>query len=252
MITENKFKRYKSITRNIKIYNSWRAVKFTKKGKKIGYCQSWDKYDNFYNDMFSSYVDGYVLNRLDKEVIFSKENCVWSDRSELTRRSKCNLEYMGETKNLLDWCLIYQLNYNGVRQRYHKGKNYTTEQILFGKNTGKQNKVSCSKEVKGKILRIKASKMVSQYKLKDKKRGYTSGFDFEWFIDNILDKSCVYCGSDKKIGADRIDNNIGHTKENIVPCCYRCNVVRGNSFTHEEMVKLGQFIKHNIDKPINA
>ena len=39
-------------------------------------------------------------------------------------------------------------------------------------------------------------------------------------------KPCVYCGDTKRIGADRIDNTKGHTKENCVPCCIECNIAR--------------------------
>ncbi len=27
---------------------------------------------------------------------------------------------------------------------------------------------------------------------------------------------------------DRIDNGFGHTKSNVVPACYRCNLIRGS------------------------
>ncbi len=27
---------------------------------------------------------------------------------------------------------------------------------------------------------------------------------------------------------DRLDNSKGHTKENVVPACYRCNMIKGN------------------------
>ena len=42
---------------------------------------------------------------------------------------------------------------------------------------------------------------------------------------------------------DRIDNNKGHEINNVVPCCYECNVARGNNFSFEEMKLLGKTIK---------
>lgn len=47
----------------------------------------------------------------------------------------------------------------------------------------------------------------------------------EWFIENILNKKCIYCGETDwhLLGADRIDNSKPHTEDNVVCCCKRCN-----------------------------
>ena len=39
---------------------------------------------------------------------------------------------------------------------------------------------------------------------------------------------CIYCGETdfKLLGADRIDNDKPHTKDNCVPCCSQCNLER--------------------------
>lgn len=64
------------------------------------------------------------------------------------------------------------------------------------------------------------------------------------FIKIIKENECIYCGDDSnKIGFDRIDNNLGHTLNNIVVCCEICNMTRGNRFTHIEMIEIGQVIK---------
>lgn len=59
---------------------------------------------------------------------------------------------------------------------------------------------------------------------------------------NIIRKNCTYCGSApaqlKKFktkkspsllynGIDRVDNNIGYTAKNSVPCCFICNKAKG-------------------------
>ena len=67
--------------------------------------------------------------------------------------------------------------------------------------------------------------MISSYKVKDfKNNADICDFSIDWFIDNIMLKPCVYCGDTKRIGADRIDNTKGHTKENCVQCCIECNI----------------------------
>lgn len=41
---------------------------------------------------------------------------------------------------------------------------------------------------------------------------------------NIWQKPCKYCGAEiKTIGLDRLDNKLGYTVDNAVPCCIVCN-----------------------------
>ncbi len=153
------------------------------------------------------------------------------------------LEYQGITKTLVEWCAELNLNYQGVRQRKFKSKGtLTSEEILFGK-IKKPKKLLL--DVNGLPLqkqRSKVSKMLSQYKLKDIKKGYEySDISIDEGI-KLFNQPCIYCGDTKNIGLDRIDNSKGHTRDNVVPCCYTCNVARSNNFTHEEMFELGKTI----------
>ena len=52
----------------------------------------------------------------------------------------------------------------------------------------------------------------------------------EWYIENILLKSCVYCGETDwhKLGCNRKDNSKPHTIDNVECCCRRCNYKLGN------------------------
>lgn len=42
---------------------------------------------------------------------------------------------------------------------------------------------------------------------------------------------------------DRKDNSLPYTIDNCVSCCWDCNNLKSNKFTHEEFLKLRQFIK---------
>ena len=48
-----------------------------------------------------------------------------------------------------------------------------------------------------------------------------------------------------------IHNNRGHEIGNVVPCCYECNVARGNNFSFEEMLLIGKAIKKIKKERIN-
>ena len=138
----------------------------------------------------------------------------------------------------------YGLNYNGVRQRYFRGKNYTSEEILFGKFiTSTRNVTSASDLDFEQQKKDKISKMLSAYKCKDKKHGREFSISREFMYDVVFNKRCIYCGDTENVGLDRIDNTKGHTEDNVVPCCYECNVARGDNFTHEEMFEIGKAIR---------
>jgi len=52
-------------------------------------------------------------------------------------------------------------------------------------------------------------------------------------------RPCHYCGFPrpaKGIGLDRINNGLGHTLKNSLPCCDECNIARSNHLTVAEMI----------------
>lgn len=233
-----------------KLYQSWRSFRFTEKGKKAGFVEEWRDYSSFYDSMISSYTDGHVLCRVDRTKPFSKENCLWLAKSDVPNGNECQLEHLGETKYLKEWCIIYGIFYPAARQRYirREKRKFTSEEILYGRRRQLQKDKLDFDSLAEVEKRSKASKMMAQYRLKDKARGHQSEkISIDWFIENIITKNCSYCGTDKKIGADRVLNHKGHTKDNIVPACYRCNTMRFNHFTYEQMLKIGDFISREID-----
>lgn len=231
------------------IYNSWRAIRFTAKGKKSGNSDSWNSYRNFYSDMNETWEKGMHIARMDINLPFSKENCIWVTPSEAAaiRDSTIIIDYNNEVHTIVEWAEIYKLSVNGIKARYHSRNNcsppLSVDEILFGKKKEKRRLVISAHELEGLKIRQKASKMISSYKRKDYSRRYLCDLTIDWIIDNILFKECVYCGTKEKIGCDRIDNRIGHIKSNVVPCCIGCNMTRGDNYTYEEMLMLGPVIK---------
>lgn len=86
--------------------------------------------------------------------------------------------------------------------------------------------------------------MIGAYSRIDREKGLQCTLTKEFMLSEILSKPCFYCeDADSPIGCDRIDNRLGHTPENVVPCCALCNRARGDRFTHAEMVELGKTMR---------
>lgn len=225
-------------------FNSWRGLVRSKRGAKIGFPEEWKDYNVFEKDTIVGWQKGMILCRKNESEPFSKDNYEWREKGQEKFEKLVKITFNGETKTLLEWCADLGINYQGARQRYFKGKNYTVEQILFGKRKRLATVISDINELNDEQeKKNKVSKMLSQYRLKDKKKGLVCDIDNKWLQDVITNGKCVYCGDTKRLGLDRIDNSKGHTKDNVVVCCYDCNVARGNNFSYEEMMVLGKTIK---------
>ena len=239
---------------NTYIYNSWRSIMYTKKGKLAGISEEWRFFKMFYNDVSLSYNTGNRLCRIDKSKIFSIDNFVWLSDNEksILNGNSIVIELDGESKTIKEWSAISGRSYNSIKNRYYKHKDLSNKEIIYGTLSKPKRDTKDRSECEN--IRIKVSKMCSSYRIKDLKKGLKYNLDIDWFINNIVYNKCIYCGDDKNIGCDRIDNSIGHIKSNVVPCCYTCNVVRNNIFSVEEMKILGSVIskikKKRIDDTI--
>lgn len=61
----------------------------------------------------------------------------------------------------------------------------------------------------------------------------------QWIVDNIFPNTCHYCGKKgwEIMGCDRINNDLPHTPDNVVPCCLSCNDKKGTK-TYEDYIKM--------------
>lgn len=76
------------------------------------------------------------------------------------------------------------------------------------------------------------------------------GLSFEEFA-KLTSSPCHYCGRRNSNcykgrtynGIDRKENKKGYHTSNVVPCCSRCNSVKGEHVTYKEMLKIGKILK---------
>ena len=63
---------------------------------------------------------------------------------------------------------------------------------------------------------------------------------------SLLLYPCTYCGGTlPKLGCglDRKNNKQGYVENNVVPCCFTCNRVKGSEFSYEEMLSIGDLLR---------
>ncbi len=94
-----------------------------------------------------------------------------------------------------------------------------------------------------KTQKGRANNLISTYKHLDRK--YNRGectLTTDWVVKNIFTSSCHYCGETDwhKLGCDRIDNTKPHTPENVVSCCWKCNLKKQKTPYDEYMRLVGK------------
>ena len=86
---------------------------------------------------------------------------------------------------------------------------------------------------------------IRSYKRAAKKRR------FEWGLTTIaayqlMESPCCYCGAGAPNGIDRVDNKLGYTTTNVVPCCNMCNVAKNNHSLPEFLAWVQRVHSHSI------
>lgn len=90
-------------------------------GKNIKICEEWlNDIENFFNwAKNNGYSDKLTIDRIDSNKDYSPDNCRWITMAEQNKNKSNNIwiTYNGETKLLVDWCKLLNLNYFLVHKR---------------------------------------------------------------------------------------------------------------------------------------
>ena len=128
--------------RKTRIYYIWNAMKQRCSNKKfkdyhiyggrgITYCNDWETFDGFYNDMGQSYIEHLekygakdtTLDRIDPDKNYCKENCRWAtiEEQSYNKRETIREEIDGQLLTLKEISLKYNIPLTTLYSRYEKG-----------------------------------------------------------------------------------------------------------------------------------
>jgi hypothetical protein len=164
-------------------------------------------------------------------------------------------------------CKYCKKEFNDDEDTRHPNRVYCSKRCnaldnIAGKSGKNHPRWKGGKEAKNKRFRMSAKGIYNDLKKNSVKRNREFPLErnefIEWF--DSKPKKCFYCGISEKFVAgkyktssghkinrltiDRIDNSKPYSIKNIVWACYRCNSIKSNFFTADEMKELAEkFIK---------
>lgn len=86
-------------------------------GRGITYCDKWETFEGFLDDMESSYQRGLSIDRINNDKGYSKENCRWATQKEQSRNTRQNRLFKGKT--LVEWSELLGIKRSTLAQRVY-------------------------------------------------------------------------------------------------------------------------------------
>ena len=109
-----------------KMYWVWSSIKNRCNDKNnkyywwswITYCDNWNNFEWFYEDMKDSYKEWLSIDRINNNWNYCKDNCRWATAKEQQRNTSFNKIY--KWKCISEWCEIFWLNSSTIFNRINK------------------------------------------------------------------------------------------------------------------------------------
>jgi len=115
-------------------YNAWSNMKrrcndkngqdyFRYGGRGITYCDEWESFEEFWEDMKDGYLPGLTLDRIDVNGNYCKDNCRWATfkMQQNNKRNNHIVEYYGKTYTLSELSDATGKNYSSILTRLRSG-----------------------------------------------------------------------------------------------------------------------------------
>lgn len=93
-------------------------------GRGIKVCNRWkESFDNFLEDMGSTWFKGASIERIDVDGHYSPENCKWIPFSEQSKNRRCvrRFEYKGKMMTIRELAEYSKVSYRTLKDRIYKG-----------------------------------------------------------------------------------------------------------------------------------
>ena len=160
------------------------------------------------------------------------------------RRNRENKRYLEDEKyrkKILELRKI-QRDENKYGQKERKRNYQKTEKGKIANRSRNKRHYEKDPEKQRKRMRVVDTKPKRQYAM-IKRRATKASIPFELTLADFIEirskNICYYCQiplNPTAPGLDRLDSAKGYSKDNCVPCCLRCNTIKRDYLTPEEMI----------------
>lgn len=127
------------------------------------------------------------------------------------------------------------------RRNYRKNPDHHTARQREWRAANQHRAADIGKRSRIKNVESTLRAVFSGYRKRAEKRALAWCLDFSAFRALVLNTVCAYCGVSPvtdangiaRLGIDRVDNMLGYSADNIVPCCKLCNNMKCALHTQE-------------------